>query len=315
MFSAPQQFFNSLRTYADVEALVAEGETEGLYLECKSPSSPVLNKDMRVTLAKAISGFANTSGGVLAWGISTTKHQHGSLDVLSQLEPIANCSNFMRQITRSAITATTPRVESIESRIVLEKPGATRGIVLTYIPQTLGDPVRSIEDNHFYYRSGDEFTIAPYELIKRLFAATESPDLSAEFLRTLVKTEADGTWTVPILLTNRSSAVAENIKVSVSVENFEACDAVSLSQFSDASEVNPGNKIFMSKDIGAIHRGLNAVVGSLRVKMKMHKHAKRVLRLHVSIYANQMRARAVHATISLAKKGFSVTRVSETYIY
>jgi len=107
MLSAAEQSFNTLRTYADLEALIAEGETEGLYLECKSPSSPQLNKDLRVTLAKAISGFANTSGGVLAWGISTTKHQHSSLDVLSQLEPIGNCNNFMRQVMRSVITATT----------------------------------------------------------------------------------------------------------------------------------------------------------------------------------------------------------------
>jgi len=315
MSSAPQQFFNSLRTYADLEALIAEGETEGLYLECKSPSSPILNKDLRVMLAKAISGFANSSGGVVAWGISTTKHQHGGLDVLSQLEPIANCNNFMRQVMRSSITVTTPRVQSIESRIILAQPGATRGIVLTYIPQTLGDPVRSTEDDHFYFRSGDEFTIAPYELIKRLFAATESSDLSVHFLPSLVKTETDGTWTVPIILTNRSSAVAENIKMSVTVENPAACDSVLLPEFRDSSEVNPGSKIFMSTDMGVIHRGLNNLVGSLRVKMKKHKQAKRVLKLRVSIYANRMRARSVHATISLAKKGFSVTRVSETYVY
>ena len=98
MSSAAKQFFNSIQNYSDLQELIAEGETEGLYLECKSPGSPNLNKDLRVTLAKAISGFANASGGVLAWGISTTKHQHGSLDVLSQLEPIANCKNFMRQI-------------------------------------------------------------------------------------------------------------------------------------------------------------------------------------------------------------------------
>ena len=46
-----------------LQELIAEGETEGLYLECKSPSSPNLNKDLRVTLAKAISGFANTPPG------------------------------------------------------------------------------------------------------------------------------------------------------------------------------------------------------------------------------------------------------------
>jgi len=187
--------------------------------------------------------------------------------------------------------------------------------VLTYIPETLSDPVRSNEDDHFYFRSGDEFTSAPYELIKRLFAATESPDLSVQFLSTLVKSEADGTWTVPIILTTRSSAIAENIKVSVTIENATACDSVLLPNFNDASAVNPGSKIFIYSLPDVVHRGLNHLVGSLQVKMKKQKHAKRALKLRVSIYSNRMRARSIYATISLAKKGFSVTRVSETFLY
>ena len=315
MPSAAHQFFNTLRTYADLETLIAEGETEGLYLECKSPSSPQLNKDLRVTLGKAISGFANSSGGVLAWGISTTKHQHGGLDVLTQLEPIGGCKNFMGQVMKAVITLTTPTVQNIESRVILAQPGATRGIVLTYVPQTLGDPIRSNEDDHFYFRSGDEFTPASYELIKRLFAATDSPDLNVIFSSNLVKNEADGTWVVPIIIQNRSSAIAESIKVSVVIENVAACDSVVLSGFSDASAVNPGSKIFIKDIPNVVHRGLNSVVGSLRVKMKAQKRVKRALKLRVSLYSNRMRARYINATISLAKKGFSVSHVSDKFLY
>ena len=315
MASAAQEFFDSLQAYSDLEALIAEGEAEGLYLECKSPSSPRLNKDLRVTLAKAISGFANTSGGVVVWGISTTRHEHGGLDVLSQLEPIGNCNNFMRQVMRSAVTATTPRVESIESRVVLAQRRATRGIVLTYIPQTPGDPVLSNLDDHFYFRSGDEFTKAPYELIKRLFAATDSPDLSVEFLSNLVKSKADGTWDVPIIVTNRSSAIAENVKVSLTIENPAACDSVQVLHFKDESDVNPGHKIFIRNLSEVVHRGLSHRVGHLLVKMKRQQQAKRALKLDVKIYSNRMRARSIRTTISLAKKGFSVTRVSEKFLY
>ena len=313
MSSAAKQFFNSIQNYSDLQELIAEGETEGLYLECKSPGSPNLNKDLRVTLAKAISGFANASGGVLAWGISTTKHQHGSLDVLSQLEPIANCKNFMRQITRSCITVTTPRVALVESRVILEKPSAMRGIVLTYVPQSLSDPVRSTEDEHFYFRSGDEFTIAPYELVKRLFATSESPDLCVRFVSDLVKQEPDGTWIVPIIVENRSSAVAELITLSVIIENPEACELIQLPEFNDNSPNNPGKVIFMCRNLEVIHRGLNSRVGSLRVMMKKNKQTKRVLKLRISIYANKMRARDFRVSISLAKRGFSVRNVSETF--
>jgi hypothetical protein len=315
MTAAARKFFDSLRSYADLASLVAEGETEGLYLECKSPSSPQLNRDLKVTLAKAISGFSNTSGGVLVWGASTTKHQHGALDVVSQLEPIAHCANFMRQVNRAAITASSPRAADLESRAILEKEGGSRGLVLTYIPQTKGDPVRSNEDDQFYVRSGDEFTIAPYELVKRLFAATDSPDLSLVFGKDLVKTEADGTWKIPLLITNRSSAVARDMKISVTVKNPTACAQIALDGFNDASAVNPGVKIFIRDIPDVLHRGLNTVIGFMHVQMKKQTHAKRALRLRVSLYANQMRARSVHATVSLAKKGFSVTQVREEFMY
>jgi len=77
----------------------------------------------------------------------------------------------------------------------------------------MGDPVQSNIDNLFYFRSGDDFSVAPYEMVKRLFAATDMPDLHLVFDSQLVKLATDGLWEIPIILENQSSAIAEHVKV------------------------------------------------------------------------------------------------------
>jgi len=49
--------------------------------------------------------------------------------------------------------------------------------------------------------------------------------------------------------------------------------------------------------------------------MKKGKLAKRVLKLMVVVYSNRMRARQWTMTVQLAKKGFSVIKVGDSYLY
>lgn len=66
------ELYNELNKYENIERLIENGESEGLYLECKAPSKPSINREQKAQLAKAISGFSNTEGGVIIYGVSTT---------------------------------------------------------------------------------------------------------------------------------------------------------------------------------------------------------------------------------------------------
>lgn len=249
MSDAARQFYDSLTQYSDLQELINNGEAEGLYLECKAPGAPQLTRDIKSQLGRAVSGFSNTPGGVIIWGVSTTKHEHSGLDFLSQIEPIGNCKLFARQVERAIPTLTTPSVTTAETKVMLQNKTDTRGVVITYIPKLIGDPTPSNIDNIFYFRSGDDFSVAPYEMVKRLFAATDVPDLHVLFDGKLVKLGTDGTWEVPIALRNDSSAIAEQIYASVRVDNPSACDDIQLSGFIDASGINPGKKRRMRTQI------------------------------------------------------------------
>ena len=118
--------FQSLDRYAAVQRLIDAGEAEGMYLECKSPTAPNLTRDQRASLARAISGFANTGGGVILWGVGTTRHSHGGLDVLSQIEAVGSAQRFAEQIDAALPGLSNPPIAAPQST-VLRRRATTPG--------------------------------------------------------------------------------------------------------------------------------------------------------------------------------------------
>lgn len=312
MTDAAIKIYESLISYSDLEELIGIGEAEGPHLECKAPSSPQLNKGLKDQLAIALSGFANTAGGVVIWGISTSKHKHSNLDILTQIVPIGKCNRFAKQVDRAVSPLTEPPITTSKTKAIVEQKGYSRGVVLTYIPKTLGDPIRTTTDQQFYFRNSDMFSILPYEMLKRLFAATDSPDLHPLLEARLVSLEKNGFWKIPITIENYSSAVAEHVIVLIKIENPSSCETIKPERFHDRSDINPDERIFTNNLPGVIHRGLNCVAGNLHVHMR-GRH--RVLKLTIAIFANKMRARQWHMSIQLAKKGFSVEITGENFVY
>ena len=315
MSDASYQVYANLSSYHRLRELIADGETEGLHLECKAPSTPRMTKDLQVHLAKAISGFSNTAGGVVIWGMSTTKHRHTGLDVLTQVEPLGSAVTFEQQVNRLIPTLATPAILNFDTKVLRQKSSDSRGVVIAHIPKAIGDPVQSNQDGLFYFRSGDEFSVAPYEMIKRLFSATESPDLHPVFSADLVKCQEDGSFRIPIGIENRSSTIAEHVTVSFKIMNVTACESIKSDKFYDSSDVNPGQKIYFSKFDGVVHRKLTQILGHIIIKMKKGKRLKRRLDIEITLYANKMVARQVSYTANLATKSCTFRQVSDKQLY
>jgi Schlafen, AlbA_2 len=318
MATEPAQALFDLFTSWDVlERLVNDGETEGTHLEAKAPASSNLTTEQRKNLARAASGFANTGGGVILWGVSTTRHVHTTLDVLSQVEPIGNCRRLAQEIHARLPSLTTPAVGSPPSRVITEKPGDRRGVIVTYIPRATGDPVQSNEDRQFYVRTGDDFTVMPYEVLRRMFAGSEAPDLAPLFDERLCRLNDDETWDVPFVVQNRASASARDVLAFVRILEADAVERITpLPGFRDAADVNPGHLMYTAKLDDPVHRGVNTHVGALRVLMARNRRRRRVLRLEITLYADKMRAGRWTVTVQLAQAGgFSLRSMGHEFVY
>lgn len=309
-----KKIFDSLDSFKAIERLIDEGESENDYLECKAPTTPVLDKGLKAKLSQAISGFSNNAGGIIIWGVSTTPHNREGLDVLTQIQEIGSIKQFKKQIDLSIPNLSKPSLDSCLSKVITRESTDTRGLAITYIPKVDGDPIQA-NDGKFWLRVRAEFVEMPYETLKRMFCGTAGPDLEPLIDNQLVKLNTDGSWNIPIVIQNRSSAAARDTEVSVVIQNPDVCEKISTTGFKDQSDVNPGEKIFMIELNKPLHRGLNSVVGNLVVKMKKAKLSKRRLDLEINIYSSNMRAKTTSITIQLAKKGFSITKVKSNDIY
>jgi len=315
MIDGALELYKQLSSYARMKEMVDNGETESLHLECKAPIEPRLTKDVQSHLAKALSGFSNTAGGIVIWGVSTTKHSHSGLDVMTQIEPIGNIDHFEKQIHSRIPSLTTPPISGYLTKVIKRRKADTKGLIIAYIPKIESDPIQSARDNHFYYRTGDDFTLAPYEIIKRLFAATESPDVYGRLYVGMSKKLQDGAWEIPIGVENRSSAVAENVMLYVEILNPDACQHIRATSLSDVSNINPGKKIYTTDFNKAIHRGLNIMGGNIILKMHEGKTAKKKVEISIAIYANKMRAKVCRATVHITKQNCSVAKYEDDFLY
>jgi len=306
-------FFDSLESWDRLQQLIDRGETESVFLECKAPESPQLTRDLKAQLAAALSGYSNSLGGVVVWGLGTTRHPASGLDVVTHLVPIGNARMFRQQVDVAVPTLAYPTLTRVLTKEVHRSPDTGHGIVLAYVPQSTGDPVQSLIDRRFYLRTGEGFVEMPYEVIRRMFTATSSPEVVPLLGGDVVQKVTEGDWQVPILIANRASAIGEHIEVSVEILNPEDFDRVSITGLTDQSGLNPGKRIFMiSVGDQPLHRGINRRLGVLGVRPTS---ASATLRLEYDIFAHRMRARGWRFAISETDAGFRIAPEDAVDLY
>jgi Putative DNA-binding domain len=151
-----RSFFDALTTQASLEDLIAQKITESLYLEFKSKkdrSTPLLDSSDGWQFSRAISGFANSDGGILIWGIESNKHEEAA-----KLKPIANVADFHARLKKSLLNSTQPVVDGIILQVILTDKDNTDGYVTCLIPSSDKTPHRAmLADREYYKRTTEGF--------------------------------------------------------------------------------------------------------------------------------------------------------------
>ena len=126
MDTAAAELFRRLKKdkYYEIEALMRNLEPENEFLDYKTTNSSngKLTDDDFKNLSKAISGFGNSDGGILIWGIGTKdvktlrNRNHTYLTEIPEKEKIVEQANFFKSnLDRRMISATNPRHTSVEN--------------------------------------------------------------------------------------------------------------------------------------------------------------------------------------------------------
>ena len=152
---------------------------EDLHLDFKEKSRPSerdLNDYDKENLAKAFSGFANSDGGVVIWGIKASKVKE--IDAAEELRPISSISIFNNKVHSLLKELVSPAVDAVQIDII-ENSTSDEGFLIMHIPQSDEVPHMAKAKNlhRNYIRQEDSFKKAEHYQIADMFGRRAQPIL------------------------------------------------------------------------------------------------------------------------------------------
>lgn len=179
----PRLLYEQLRTggIQKLHRMVVEGTQESLHLDfktLKNNQAPMTREDQQ-TLAEAISGFGNSDGGVIVWGIDARKGAPDSVDCARSLQPISNLRLLLSNLHEYSAKQVSPAVDGVEHFIIADPAISDQGFAITLVPRVDGEPVmaRASNQHRFYYRAGDSFLVMEHFMLADRFGRRPQPKL------------------------------------------------------------------------------------------------------------------------------------------
>jgi len=202
-----------------IKSLIDRREVEQYFIDFKltvirdySNKYSLENND-RENLAKAISGFGNSEGGIIIWGVET-KIKGNKCDYAKMLRPITNPENFSSCINSEISRLTIPAHDSVYNIVVKENDTAREGFVVTIIPKSNKAPHQVIKSNRYYMRAGDSFMPVPHAILAGMFGRRPSPNVFTMFTLNPSKEKIeDGyiTFSIGIQIVNDGMGIARDV--------------------------------------------------------------------------------------------------------
>lgn len=221
-----------------IQTLIEEREFEQFFLDFKRSSCDGRDAHLsaidRKNLAKAISGFGNSDGGVIIWGIDCSGGADGA-DVAQFEVAIENPRRFAAQLEGAVSGLTIPPHSSVEN-LVIERDDAT-GFVVTLIPRSNRAPHRTVNSPQYYIRAGSNFVPAPHEVLAGLFGRRPQPHVFHHYLGSPAEW-LDGRVmaSIGLMITNDGPGVADDLFAVVTVTSWGGAGC--------SLQVQPGNQQF-----------------------------------------------------------------------
>lgn len=163
----------------DIEAFVSEGQEEHLYLDFKQSNESLLSRDDRKNLAKALSAFANSDGGLIVWGVDCRKDEAGR-DVASKLKPISRLTAFLTHLNSLSPQLVSPAVDRVQHRVL---PSSEElGFAITFVPSSPSAPhMAKGGEDRYYKRSGSSFLRMEHFEVADMFGSRQRPLLTVYY--------------------------------------------------------------------------------------------------------------------------------------
>lgn len=197
-----------------IDEFIEQRTSEELFLDFKrssdNGSSAKLTDTDRKNLSKAISGFGNSEGGVIVWGVDCSKDRDGA-DVANAKIPIENVARFVGNLQGAVSGCTVPPHGTVE-HYPLEIDSSGNGYAVTLIPSSVYAPHQTVKPPQYYIRAGSDFVPTPHQVLAGMFGKRPQPHIYPMFILAPVKYEKRALIVnCGIMITNGGPGIAEDI--------------------------------------------------------------------------------------------------------
>jgi hypothetical protein len=165
---------------ATIDQFVAEQISEELFIDYKRVTDEGVNARLeqpdRENFARAISGFGNSEGGVVVWGVDC-RNDPTRGDVPATKYPIQNVKRFLSYLEGATSGGTIPPHDGVRHHLI-QRTGSGEGFVVTLIPKSMFAPHQCIVGKYkgrYYLRVGSNFEQAPHGLLAGMFGKRPAP--------------------------------------------------------------------------------------------------------------------------------------------
>ena len=166
-----------------IDDFIQTRQFEELFLDFKrstnNGSGRNLHQNDRENLAKAISGFGNSEGGVIVWGIDCSKDQDYA-DVAHTKVHLQNPRRFASWLEGAISGCTVPPHSGVRHHYILLQ-GEDKGFVVSYIPKSNTAPHQTIGKLQYFMRAGSSFLPVPHAVLAGMFGRRPQPEIYNSF--------------------------------------------------------------------------------------------------------------------------------------
>ncbi|MBI3519473.1 MAG: ATP-binding protein [Bacteroidetes bacterium] len=206
------EYFDSI-DINEIERFIIEKQEENVSIEFKTVNHPDYNDSNReydkINISETISGFANSNGGIVIWGIKAQKDASGQ-DVAKDKRPIKQLTKFLNLLNRLEGQAVTPTITGIiHKKIEVAKD---EGYIKTFVPQSENAPhMANFSGKHYYKRSGDSFYQCEHYDIIDMISRKKSPKLRvvAKVVAKQILHQTTTRWRILVSVINDGNNIAK----------------------------------------------------------------------------------------------------------
>lgn len=197
------------------------------------------DKDVKKIWSEALTGFANTEGGVLVWGIDARPDPITKIDCASGLSLVKKPATFVSRLKELHSQSTDPPIPGVDYWFAPDDGADDCGFVVSYVPESKFKPHRAeAAGRNYYIRAGDSFHIPSVSLLRNLFF----PEYHSHLWPELKASYNNDTVFIDGYLYNSGIATAKNVVLSVGYKADPSWKLETLRRWEFTGAPNPNNQ-------------------------------------------------------------------------